>query len=94
MEGHFGNSEVNLSRLAATYIDNDPQLAQEFISAYVSQRPPRPGFTERFPLYMLLDRLIIWSFCQRNGVIPWNEQWTFREWARRYVLFKPTIDMI
>jgi hypothetical protein len=94
MEGHFGDGEADLSRLAATYIDNDPQLAQEFISAYVSQRPPRPGFAERFPLYMLLDRLIIWSFCQQNGLVFWNEQWTFRDWAGQYVLFKPAIDIL
>ncbi len=94
MEGHFGAGEADLSRLTATYIDNDPQLAREFISAYMSQRPPRPGFAERFPLYMLLDRLIIWSFIQRSGLIPWNERWTFRDWASRYVLFKPTIDIL
>jgi hygromycin-B 7''-O-kinase len=93
MEGHFGDGEADLSRIAAIYIDDDLQLAQEFISAYVSQRPPRPGFAERFPLYMLLDRLIIWSFCQRNGLLSWNEQWTFREWASHYVLFKPIIDL-
>ncbi|MDQ2887157.1 MAG: hypothetical protein M3Y39_13865, partial [Chloroflexota bacterium] len=76
------------------YIEDDPQLAQEFLSAYARKRPPRPGFAERFPLYMLLDRLIIWSFFQRNELIQWNEQWTFREWANHCVLFKPVIDGI
>lgn len=94
MEGYFGDGEADLSRMAATYIEDDPQLAQEFLSAYARKRPPRPGFAERFPLYMLLDRLIIWSFFQRNELIQWNEQWTFREWANHCVLFKPVIDGI
>jgi len=84
MEAHYGDGEADLSRTVAMYLDEDPELASEFVCAYVSKKRPRPGFAERFPVYMLADRAIIWEYCQRNGSVPWDEDWSFRDWASRY----------
>jgi hypothetical protein len=64
------------------------ELALAFVGAYVEQmvvtnRPLRPGFAERFSVYMLLDRLIIWQFGQRHGVW-WDPSMTLQEWAGQY----------
>lgn len=88
MEAYFGDGEVDLSRQAATYLDDAPELAREFINAYAEQRrigcrSLRPGFVERFPVYMLLDRLIVWQFGQRHGVW-WKPSLTLQEWAGPY----------
>jgi fructosamine-3-kinase len=83
MEPYFGDGEVDLSRPVAVYVNEDPELARAFVQAYVGHRPLRPGFTERFPVYMLLDRLIIWQFGQRHGVW-WDKYLTLREWAGQY----------
>ncbi len=88
MEAHFSDGEADLSRMAALYIDEDPQLAYAFIQAYVNKKPSRPGFSSRFQIYMLLDRLVIWSFCHKNGLASWSKQWTFSDWVSRYVLFQ------
>jgi len=73
MEAYFGDGEIDLCRQVAIYADENMDLAQAFVSAYMQQmqeynRPSRPGFAKRFPVYMLLDRLIIWRFGQRHGV--------------------------
>ncbi len=95
MEAHFSDGEADLSRMAALYIDEDQQLAYEFIQAYVNKKPPRPGFSRRFQVYMLLDRLVIWSFCHKNGLASWSKQWTFRDWVSQYVLFQlPPLDEV
>jgi len=88
MEPYFGDGEADLSRSVAGYVDEDPALARAFVRAYVEQaglgnRPFRSGFADRFPIYMLLDRLIIWQFGQRHGVW-WDADLTLREWASPY----------
>ena len=81
---HFGDGEADLSRPIAEYLNEDVQLARAFFHAYQSQKPLRPGFGKRFPIYMLLDRAILWGFFQRHGLRWWDERWTFRDWASQY----------
>jgi hypothetical protein len=85
MEAHFGDSEADLSRPIAEYLNEDPQLAGAFFAAYRKHKSLRPGFARRFPIYMLLDRAILWEFFQRQGWRWWPEQWTFRDWANQYI---------
>lgn len=51
----------------------------------MNQKPLRPGFAERFPIYMLLDRSIIWAYFQSINQRWWPESWTFRDWAGQYL---------
>ncbi len=81
----FGDSEADLSRPIAEYLNEDPQLAGEFFAAYRKHKALRPSFAKRFPIYMLLDRAILWEFFQRHGWCWWPEQWTFRDWASQYL---------
>jgi aminoglycoside phosphotransferase (APT) family kinase protein len=89
MESYFGDGEADLPRQVSVYADEDLELARNFVRAYREQmlgldRPLRPGFAERFRIYMLLDRLIIWQFAQRHGVW-WDPNLTLLEWAGPYV---------
>ena len=84
MQVHFGDGEADLSRPIAWYLARDRQLARAFAQAYLRQKPPRPGFVQRFPVYMLLDRSILWEYFQQHGQRWWDEQWTFRDWASQY----------
>jgi aminoglycoside phosphotransferase (APT) family kinase protein len=85
MEASFGDSEMDLSRLVAQYLDQDAELARAYLRQYLELRAPRPGFQARFPAYMLRDRLIVWEY----GVRPETPQWwdpalTLRLWAEQY----------
>lgn len=83
---HYGDGEADLSRLFAMYLDEDPALAYTFLDAYRANRPPRPGFNERFALYMLHDRLQLWEFFQRLGHdYPWPEALTLQQWTAFYL---------
>jgi hygromycin-B 7''-O-kinase len=84
MEAHFGDGEADLSRAVAMYLDESLALAAEFVEAYTGKKPPRPGFAERFPIYMLHDRLIIWDYFQRIDSLFWDENLTLRDWASPY----------
>lgn len=69
MTAYVGDGEVDLSRSIAAYTDQrEPGLRQAFLEGYRERRPLRPGFGERFPVYMLLDRLHIWEYGQRNSL--------------------------
>jgi len=81
---YFGDGETDLSRITAEYFDQDSEVAREFLATYLKVRPPRPGFRERFPLYMLLDRLIIWEYIQRHEVEVARKLGTLRDWTERY----------
>lgn len=85
MGAHFGDGEADLSRPIAEYLNKDPQLAYELFDAYRKKKPLRPGFAKRFPIYMLLDRAILWEFFQWHNMRWWDERWTFRNWASQYI---------
>lgn len=84
----FGDGEAALCRQTAIYLDDDPRRATDFVRAYRSARPPAPGFAERFRLAMLLDRLQLWEWAQRERTLWWEPALTLREWARPYVDWK------
>ena len=96
MEGFFGDGEMDLVRPVAGYLEEDPQLAQAFLMAYVERMPVRPGFAERFAVYMLRDRLIIWEYVQRQDLAriqpaprrlrtPWDTDITLQDWVEPYL---------
>jgi hygromycin-B 7''-O-kinase len=99
MEYYFGDGEADLMRLIAIYLDRDPQhgeqLVQRFGAAYLDRRAARPGFAERYALYMVRDRLITWEYGTRPGHNWFPEGQSFREYAERYTLswrlFAPAI---
>lgn len=85
MGAHFGDGEADLSRPIAAYLKEEPELASAFFDGYRKHISLRPGFARRFPIYMLLDRAILWEFFQSHGWRWWPEQWTFRDWASPYI---------
>ncbi|MGH2505577.1 MAG: phosphotransferase [Ktedonobacterales bacterium] len=81
MTQRFGDGEADLSRLGRMYAWEEPALAWSFIHSYRARCPSRPGFAQRFAVYMLLDSLIIWTFCLRRDDIWWPEDYTLRAWV-------------
>ncbi len=92
-EAYAGDGEYDLARSACTYGMEGRALLAAFVGGYAAKRPPRRGFEERFALYLLHDRLIIWEYGQRNNV--WFQAGTsFNEWAQPFVdLAKVASDM-
>jgi aminoglycoside phosphotransferase (APT) family kinase protein len=81
----FGDPETDLARPLADYLnEHAPELAQEFLRAYSIAHPQRAGFVERFPLYMLQERMGMWEWAQRERRIWWDERLTLREWAEPF----------
>jgi hygromycin-B 7''-O-kinase len=88
MEYYFGDGEADLMRLIAIYLEQAKprglQLAHAFASTYLNQKPPREGFRERYALYMLRDRLIVWEYGTRpenNWFAPGQ---SFRDYAEPF----------
>ena len=80
-ESYIGDGEYDLARSGAWYWQRlGPVGLQGFVQAYTARRPLRPGYEQRFPLYMLQDRLIFWEYGQRNKM--WfRPGLTLRAWA-------------
>jgi hypothetical protein len=81
MENYFGDGESDLPRMFIAYAEEDINLAYIFLNSYLSEHKVRPGFEKRFPIYMLIDRLIVWEWAQRNGECWWDSKFTFRDWC-------------
>jgi hygromycin-B 7''-O-kinase len=96
MEYYFGDGEADLMRLIGGYMDrgrpDDMRLAHAFGATYLASRPPRPGFAERYPLFMLRDRLITWEYGTRPGNNWFPEGQSFRDYAERYVASHSRFD--
>jgi hygromycin-B 7''-O-kinase len=90
MEYYFGDGEADLMRLIAIYLEQNEQhgvhLARAFASAYLTQQPARPGFAERYVLYMLRDRLIVWEYGTRPGNNWFRQGQSFRDYAESFTL--------
>lgn len=90
MEYYFGDGEADLPRLIAIYLGKGQplgmQLAQAFATTYLAQRPARKGFAERYALYMLRDRLIVWEYGSRPGNNWFAAGQSFRDYAEPFSL--------
>jgi len=83
MTAEAGEPEADLVRMLSLYL-GAPESAGPFIEGYRSIQPERDGFAERFPVYMLLDRLLIWEYGQRNDV--WFDPGiSMREWIEPFI---------
>ena len=80
MECYAAEGEYDLARTFTGHVVGRPELAFAFLDAYAAVRGLRPGFVERFRLYLLVDRLIIWEYGQRNS-IWFPEGLAFRAYA-------------
>jgi hygromycin-B 7''-O-kinase len=88
MTAHFGDGEADLARQVGAYLRETPELADEFVQAYLSNKVIQPGFAERQRLYMLYDSLIIWSFWQGHaGGLPEDKTLTLERWAGPFVAY-------
>ncbi len=88
MECRFSDPEEDFAR---TMFDYPPRssgtdLAREFIAAYREAETLRPGFEERFRIYMLRDCLLLWEYGQRTG--SWSLP-GLRQWAEPFVMRSP-----
>jgi hygromycin-B 7''-O-kinase len=90
---YFGDGEADLSRTSCEYFDEDPALARAFIETYLALRPSRPGFAQRFPLYVILDRLMIWEYIQRYQPEVARGLGSLRQWTERYTLIAETLGI-
>ena len=81
MEAFFGDGELDLSRQTVQFMHEDPELAQAFVRRYLELRPVRPRFGERFRVYLLWDRLVVWEYFQRpEHETPWPSELSLRAW--------------
>ncbi|MGH3713267.1 MAG: phosphotransferase family protein [Micromonosporaceae bacterium] len=84
-ETYLGDSEADLARMLCCLVDHDAAVAATFLREYLARRPPRPRFAERFDAYLLQDRALLWHFYQLYALRYWPAEWTFRDWAGRYL---------
>lgn len=85
-EMYVGNGEYDLARTACAYNAFSADVVRTFVQSYHDARSQSlaTGFAERMRAYILLDRLIIWEYGQRNS-IWFPEGLTLRKWAEPFV---------
>ena len=82
---NFGDGERDLSRLYAMYVDEDVDLAREFINTYIKLKPPREGFFERLKIYSLEERKGIWYWAKNAGIWWGDKDITLAEWLGKFL---------
>jgi len=86
MENYFGDGESDLSRLFADYYGESSKLAHSFLNGYLNKTTVRPGFIKRWPIYMIWDRLVVWSWAKENNNIWWNKNLSFKAWCNNFMI--------
>jgi len=86
MESYFGNGEADLSRMFCVYVEMKRRdLAKLFVESYLKSKGKHEGFKKRFPVFVVLDRSIIWEWSQRSDRPWWDKKMTFRQWVEFYL---------
>lgn len=94
METYFGHQEADLSRTFIEYKWEKEELAYIFLNSYFENVSIESGFFKRFPVFIVLDRSIIWEWAQRNGNMWWQENLSFREWCEPFCELKTKMLII
>lgn len=87
MGSYVGDGEAALARQVAIECERTPGNADAFVRAYHQRvgQAPRPGFGERLGFHMLAERLAIWEWAQREGLVWWQPDLTLRGWIAPFV---------
>lgn len=85
MENYFGDGESDLCRVFVAYSEENNDLAYGFLNSYLSKIKARNGFERRWPIYLIMDRIVVWEWAQRNGKCWWSPELTFRDWVGKYI---------
>lgn len=87
MGSYVGDGEAALARQIAIECERTPGNADAFVHAYHHRagRAPRPGFRMRLGFAMLAERLPIWEWAQREGLVWWQPDLTLRGWIAPFV---------
>jgi aminoglycoside phosphotransferase (APT) family kinase protein len=83
MTAESGHPESDLARPLATFRQYRIPGLDNFLAAYREAQPELPGFQQRFPVFMLWERLLIWEYWQRNK--GFKESLGLRQWTEPYV---------
>jgi aminoglycoside phosphotransferase (APT) family kinase protein len=87
MEFYFGDGEADLSRSFIMYKERNEDIAYAFINSYLAVNSVRPGFFERFAIYIIRDRLIIWEYANRSyNKVWWDKKLSFCDWSEKYTV--------
>ncbi len=87
----YGDGEQDLSRMTASLAFPNQDAARTFITAYRERCPLRPGYKERFRIYMLMDRMILWQYGRQNKIwFPDNA--VFRDFAKKFISLDSLLD--
>jgi len=91
MTSAYGDGEQDLSRMIASLAFPNQDAARTFITAYRVRCPFRSGYKERFRIYMLIDRMILWQYGRQNKIwFPKNA--VFRDFAKRFISLDSLLD--
>ncbi|MGE0597915.1 MAG: phosphotransferase family protein [Dehalococcoidia bacterium] len=83
MTAEAGHPECDLARPLATDMQFRLAAGDALMEGYRSIQPEMPGFRERFPVFMLWERLLIWAYWQtHNG---FKEGLGMRKWMEPFV---------
>jgi hygromycin-B 7''-O-kinase len=85
MGSYIGDGEAALARQIARECERTPRHADAFVRAYLGGQVPRPGFGMRLGFHMLAERMAIWEWAQREGLVWWQPDLTLRGWIAPFV---------
>ncbi len=84
MTAEIGHPEADLCRSLGLYQQLGMDEQRAFMSAYRGVHPEAPGFADRFRVFMTWERLLIWSYGQRQRT--WfPEGLTLRRWLEPFL---------
>lgn len=74
---------MRLARPLATFQQDKLAGTGEFMAAYRERQPERPGLRQQMPVFLLRERLLIWSYWQTDK--GFREELGMRKWMEPYV---------
>lgn len=82
---YFGDPEADLSLPIALYLEaGTEEPARRFLCVYRDHTSRREGFSKRFSVHMLHERVLSWGLAKATGTETWPFELSFRDWAKPF----------
>ncbi|WLD94628.1 phosphotransferase family protein [Alkalihalobacillus sp. AL-G] len=82
---YFGDPISDLIKMITIYIDNDEiEVAKHLLSHYLDGSVEKEDYKQRLQIHMLHQRILDWGCAKAIGMVTWNDDLAFSEWAARY----------
>lgn len=84
---YFADPLIDLVKMLIYYIDNgEKEIAAHLVHQYFRGTEVNIDIIQRMKVHLLHQRVLDWGSAKATGMVHWDEELSFSEWAGKYII--------